>query len=74
MLRKLWEEADRLHRARIAHRSLRATNVVADGTGRPWVVDFSFFELSSAADNEFAAGCWLLPSSGRSGRSPPRPP
>ena len=47
MLRKLWEQVDRLHRARIAHRSLRAANVVADGTGRPWVVDFSFSELGA---------------------------
>src|SRR6266513_2293174 len=47
MLRKLWEEVDKLHRARIAHRSLRAVNIVADGTGRPWVVDFSFSELGA---------------------------
>ncbi|HET9968118.1 MAG TPA: lysylphosphatidylglycerol synthase transmembrane domain-containing protein [Streptosporangiaceae bacterium] len=48
MLRKLWEQVDRLHRARIAHRSLRAANIVADGTGRPWVVDFSFSELGAS--------------------------
>ena len=47
MLRKLWEQVDGLHRARIAHRSLRAANIVADGTGRPWVVDFSFSELGA---------------------------
>ena len=47
MLRKLWEQVDRLHRARIAHRSLRSANIVADGTGRPWVVDFSFAELGA---------------------------
>src|SRR5205814_411915 len=47
MLRKLWEQVGRLHRARIAHRSLRAANIVADGTGRPWVVDFSFSELGA---------------------------
>ena len=47
MLRKLWEQVDGLHRARIAHRSLRPANIVADGTGRPWVVDFSFSELGA---------------------------
>src|SRR5436305_1345319 len=47
MLRKTWEQVDRLHRARIAHRSLRPANIVADGTGRPWVVDFSFSELGA---------------------------
>jgi uncharacterized membrane protein YbhN (UPF0104 family) len=47
MLRELWEQVNRLHRARIAHRSLRAANIVADRTGRPWVVDFSFSELGA---------------------------
>ena len=47
MLRELWEQVDGLHRARIAHRSLRAANIVADGTGRPWIVDFSFSELGA---------------------------
>jgi undecaprenyl-diphosphatase len=47
MLRMLWEQVDGLHRARIAHRSLRIANIVADGTGRPWVVDFSFSELGA---------------------------
>jgi undecaprenyl-diphosphatase len=47
MLRKLWEQVDKLHRARIAHRSLRPANIVADRTGRPWVVDFSFSELGA---------------------------
>jgi undecaprenyl-diphosphatase len=47
MLRTLWEQVDILHQARIAHRSLRAANIVADGTGRPWVVDFSFAELGA---------------------------
>ena len=47
MLRHLWEQVDRLHRARIAHRSLRAANIVVDPGGRPWIVDFSFSELGA---------------------------
>ena len=47
MLRELWQQVDGLHRARIAHRSLRAANIVADRTGRPWIVDFSFSELGA---------------------------
>jgi glycosyltransferase 2 family protein len=47
MLRELWQQVDGLHRARIAHRSLRAANVVADRAGRPWIVDFSFSELGA---------------------------
>ncbi len=47
MLRELWKQVDRLHRARIAHRSLRAANIVVDRAGRPWIVDFSFSELGA---------------------------
>jgi undecaprenyl-diphosphatase len=47
MLRELWKEVDGLHRARIAHRSLRGANIVVDRAGRPWIVDFSFSELGA---------------------------
>jgi undecaprenyl-diphosphatase len=45
LLEKLWVDVDRLHRAGIAHRSLRTANVMVDPAGTPWVVDFSFSEL-----------------------------
>jgi glycosyltransferase 2 family protein len=44
---RLWAEVGRLHHARIAHRSLRAANVVVDADGQPWVTDFSFAELAA---------------------------
>jgi uncharacterized membrane protein YbhN (UPF0104 family) len=47
LLRALWTEVDRLHAARIAHRSLRAANIVVDRTCRPWLADFSFSELAA---------------------------
>ena len=47
MIRELWQQVGGLHRARIAHRSLRAANVVVDGSARPWIVDFSFSELGA---------------------------
>ncbi len=47
MLGELWKEVDRLHRAGIAHRSLRAANIVVDRACRPWLVDFSFSELGA---------------------------
>jgi undecaprenyl-diphosphatase len=53
LLRALWTEVDELHRAKIAHRSLRATNIVVDRGGRPWLTDFSFSELA-ATDRQMA--------------------
>jgi undecaprenyl-diphosphatase len=47
LIRELWQQVGRLHRARIAHRSLRAANVVVDAMARPWIVDFSFAELGA---------------------------
>ena len=47
LLRRLWADVDRLHRAGIAHRSLRAANVMIGGDGRPWLTDFSFSELAA---------------------------
>lgn len=49
VLRELWREVGRLHAAGIAHRSLHTGNVVLDGERRPWIVDFSFSELSAGA-------------------------
>ena len=47
LLRQLWTEVDSLHRAGMAHRSLRAANVMVDGDVVPWLTDFSFSELSA---------------------------
>jgi len=47
LLRRLWAEVDKLHRAGIAHRSLRTANVMVDPDGRVHLVDFSFSELSA---------------------------
>ncbi len=47
LLQRLWADVDRLHRAGIAHRSLRTANVMAGDDGRPWLTDFSFSELAA---------------------------
>ena len=47
LLRRLWAEVDRIHHAGIAHRSLRAANIMVDAEGRPWLTDFSFSELAA---------------------------
>ena len=48
LLRRLWTAVARLHRAHLAHRSLRAVNVVVDPSGQPWLADFSFAELAAS--------------------------
>jgi glycosyltransferase 2 family protein len=47
LLMRLWAEVDKLHRAGIAHRSLRAANVMVSPAGLPRIVDFSFSELAA---------------------------
>jgi glycosyltransferase 2 family protein len=48
LLQGLWTAVARLHGAHLAHRSLRAANVMVDPCGRPWLVDFSFAELAAS--------------------------
>ena len=48
LLRGLWTAVARLHGAHLAHRSLRAVNVLVDESGRPWLADFSFAELAAS--------------------------
>jgi glycosyltransferase 2 family protein len=48
LLRRLWTAVAKLHDAHLAHRSLRAANVMVEPSGRPWVVDFSFAELGAS--------------------------
>ena len=47
LLARLWAEVRKLHRAGIAHRSLRAANVMVSPAGQPTIVDFSFSELAA---------------------------
>src|SRR5258707_14802095 len=47
VLQQLWAEGNRLHSAGIAHRALRAGNVMVAGAGQPWLTDFSFSDLTA---------------------------
>ena len=47
LLRRLWSAVRELHRAQIAHRSLRTGNVMVDLAGAPLLGDFSFAEHSA---------------------------
>jgi undecaprenyl-diphosphatase len=47
LLVRLWAAVGKLHGAGIAHRSLRAANVLVDRAGRPVITDFGFSELAA---------------------------
>jgi uncharacterized membrane protein YbhN (UPF0104 family) len=47
LLARLWAEVGTLHRAGIAHRSLRAANVMVTPGGRPRIIDFGFSEVAA---------------------------
>jgi glycosyltransferase 2 family protein len=47
LLARLWAEVGTLHRAGIAHRSLRAANVLVTPAGQPTIADFGFAELAA---------------------------
>ena len=47
LLARLWADVDKLHQAGIAHRSMRAANVMVDQDGLPVITDFSFSELAA---------------------------
>jgi len=52
-LRAVWQQVDRLQRARIAHRDLRLANIMVDADARPWVIDVGSAEVS-ASDHRLA--------------------
>jgi glycosyltransferase 2 family protein len=49
LARSLWREVGRLHRARIAHRSLHGSNIMIGPDGSAVLVDFSFAELAATS-------------------------
>jgi undecaprenyl-diphosphatase len=49
LARALWREVGRLHRARIAHRSLHGSNIMIGQDGSAVLVDFSFAELAATS-------------------------
>lgn len=47
VLRSVWGEVLRLHDAGIAHRDLRAANVMVDADDQAWIIDFGFGDVGS---------------------------
>lgn len=47
VIRNIWREVRALHKANIAHRDLRASNVMVDRNSQAWLIDFGFAEVSA---------------------------
>ncbi len=43
-----WAQVGLLHDARVAHRDLRAANILVDKQGKSWIIDYGFAEASAA--------------------------
>jgi membrane-associated phospholipid phosphatase/tRNA A-37 threonylcarbamoyl transferase component Bud32 len=48
VLRKLWGQVALLRHRHIAHRDLRQANMLVDGHGEPWLIDFGFGEAGAS--------------------------
>lgn len=42
-----WRQVCKLHDAKVAHRDLRAANLMVDKKGQAWIIDFGFAEVSA---------------------------
>jgi uncharacterized membrane protein YbhN (UPF0104 family)/membrane-associated phospholipid phosphatase/tRNA A-37 threonylcarbamoyl transferase component Bud32 len=47
LLDGIWSQVATMHRALIAHRDLRLTNVLLDTHAEPWIIDFGFAEAAA---------------------------
>jgi undecaprenyl-diphosphatase len=57
-----WKQVAKLHAANIAHRDLRAANLMVDKKGSVWIIDFGFAEVSARAQRQYMDIAELLMS------------
>lgn len=57
-----WQQVEMLHAANIAHRDLRAANLLIDKQGKVWIIDFGFAEVSSNNQRKYMDIAELLMS------------
>jgi undecaprenyl-diphosphatase len=48
LLHELWRQVGIMREHGIAHRDLRRANVIVDGAGAPWLIDFGFSEVAAS--------------------------
>lgn len=51
LLREIWKQVKLLHKNNIAHRDLRASNILIEPKARPWIVDFDFATVPATERN-----------------------
>lgn len=61
-LQDAWEQVAALHAANMAHRDLRAANLMVDKQGRAWIIDFGFAEVSPRKQRQYMDIAELLMS------------
>lgn len=57
-----WRQVNKLHLANIAHRDLRAANLMIDKKGQAWIIDFGFAEVSAQNQRQYMDIAELLMS------------
>jgi undecaprenyl-diphosphatase len=57
-----WVQVKKLHTANIAHRDLRASNIMIDKKGRALIIDYGFTEISASAKRQHMDNAELLMS------------
>ncbi len=62
-LARIWSEVKKLHKSNIAHRDLRAANILVDKKGLPWLIDFGFAEVAAKSTRKSMDIAELLMSS-----------
>lgn len=48
---KIWKQVKKLHESRVAHRDLRASNILIDNKQTPWLIDFDFATMAATPKN-----------------------
>ncbi|MGZ6005121.1 MAG: HAD-IA family hydrolase [Candidatus Saccharimonadales bacterium] len=51
VLMDIWQQVGKLHQAHIAHRDLRAANVLLDNKKKVWLIDFDFATTAATVKN-----------------------